>query len=137
MSASFAANVRAWLLAQAPIVALVAGRAHHQAVPATYSGPYLWFVRRRIEQDHTFGETPGGGPWSQTIDLEAHSVDESHEAIADLVLGLSTYRGAFGAGSVQALFVRDCGEDYVARGLMGPEALQWSALQIEIIGYEG
>ena len=122
-------------------------RIHDTQAPPQFVGAYLWFARSSIGQERTLdggpqiaaGEIVGGAaPFRVYFDFEAIS-DDGAEAqdLADALLLLDGYRGAFGAGTVQGIFVDDAADDYTARGIGAAEdSLEYAALDIQIAGYK-
>lgn len=134
---SFGADLRAWLIAQPAVRAIAARRVHQNRAPESYAGPYVWFARRSIDQqDTTLDQEPGEIAYRQRFDLEAIA-DTTGDAmqLAAALQQLHTYRGAFGAGTVQGVFIEDQADDYTPRGLMADEALDFGALDLLVIGY--
>jgi len=124
--------------AQSDISDLVGTRCHQNRAPEQYGGAYLWFARRSIQHADTIDMAAGSGavPFRQSFDVEGISKDgDEAMALADAVLALHAHRGAVGDGTVQGIFVYDRTDDYVPRGLMADEALEYSALEMEIVGY--
>jgi hypothetical protein len=132
---NFGEDCRAWLMAQA-LTPDPAGRIHHLVAPDAYAGPYLWFRRRGSEHALTLDSAPGEEPFEIYIDLEAIAADEQAHELGEAVARLNAYRGQFGAGTVQAVFIADHADDYQPRGMMSNEALQFVALELQVIGYQ-
>jgi len=133
---SLGADLRTWLLAQGGISALVGTRVHQNRAPEGYDGPYIYFRRRSVTHEDTVDMPAGDAAFEQSFDVEAIAEDQDQAMdLGELLLALHAYRGSFGGGTVQGVFVEDQSDDYVPRGLMGDTALEFAALDFNIIGY--
>jgi len=138
---SLGEDLRTWLIDQAAVRAIAGRRIHQNRAPQNYAGPYVWFARRSIDQQDTaLDQSPGdftGGSFRQLFDLEAIADDTGQAMdLAEALQDLHTYRGAFGSGTVQGIFVTDQADDYTPRGLMADEALDFGALDLLVVGYQ-
>lgn len=110
-------NLRAFLLADTAIAALVGARVHQNLVPHQDLFPYLWFQQAGVNYEGTTDAAPGQEPDDYLFDVEAVSEDVDQAAnLAGLVRRrLAFYRGAFGAATVQSILVDDHEDDYFPR----------------------
>jgi len=133
---SFGSDMRQFLLGRTDIAQLIGTRAHQNHVPAGYGGTYLWFARSGHAAADTLDMAAGDDPFETTWDVECISSapDEAMD-LAELVLGLHGYRGAFGEGTVQGIFVETQTDGYVPQGVGLDEALEVGALICTIFGY--
>lgn len=129
-----AENLRAFLLADAGVAAIVGTRIHQSNVPQDSDLPYLWLRRASRDHDRTLDAVVGEEPESERYDLEAISddLDEAQDLSLAVKDCLDNYRGTLGAATVQGCFVEDQNDDYIPRGIMGDEPLQFSALSVQI-----
>ena len=129
-------DLRTWLVNLMPEVGT---RVHYLMVPESYSGPYLWYgwAGSGDDEDLFLGQLPGYDPFREEFDVEIISDDVRD--IVNLARRLklhSTFRGDFGDGRIQGLFVRDHSDQYIPRGIGGDEGLSFSSVRLEIVGYE-
>jgi hypothetical protein len=111
-------------------------RCHQNRAPEQYGGTYLWFARSQIGREDTLDMAEGDRSFSESWDVEAISkIGDEAMDLADAILALHAYRGGIGGGTVQGIFVIERSDDYVPRGLMQDEALEYSALQLDLYGY--
>lgn len=134
---SIAEDLRAWLLSDESLKALIGDQGVHQNIlPEDVHDPALWFARARVGREDALDEAAGGSPFSESFDVEAIGLDiDQVEDVAEILRAKHCHRGAFGDGSVQGVFVRDHNDDYIPRGLMADEGNHVAALEFEIVGY--
>lgn len=130
-------NLRSWLTAYASLNAIVGERVHVNVIPEESDPPYIWLGRAGIEREGTIDESPGSQPFRERFDVEIYGkdIDKVMEAAA-LMHARNAYRGAFGAGSIQGVFVVDHADDYIPRGAMDDEGLHGAFLQLELNGHQ-
>lgn len=131
-------NLRAFLLADGTIAGLLGNpaRLHQNTVPQEDAYPYAWYALSDTEDFEDLLDSPAGAlPFRVFFDLEAVSSDLD-QAIAlkkALRARLHNFRGSFGDQTVQAVFARDQGEDYISRNSSGDEGIHAETLRVEII----
>lgn len=110
----------------------------HRTTPSTYNpaNGYIWFARRDTRTAVTM-ERSAGPPDMQFFDIEIYHPDpDAVDAMADLIQTYDCYRGAFGQGVVQGLFVSNQSDDYVPQvDMTDTEHLSSSFLSIEVRSY--
>lgn len=128
------------LTADAAIAAVVGSRVHYLRAPQGYDGAYLVVSQGTSgdDEDIELNEQSGNKyQFSESFDVECVS-DSLSEALSlgRLINTFHGYRGAMGAGSCQGIFVRDKSDDYQPRGIPEDEERDFTALDLEIIGYK-
>ncbi len=115
--ADVAQNLRAFLLADASIAALVGASVHQNLVPENRPTPFIWYRQAGVAYEPITDAAAGADPDDYLYDLECVSDDLDEAAnLAALVRGrLAYYRGDFGDSTVQAIFVDDHEDDYIPR----------------------
>jgi hypothetical protein len=134
--ADTAQNLRAFLVANAGVLALVSTRVHQGAVPQAdiVSPPYIWLGRASRRLDRTLGESTGAASDEEWYDVEAISddLDESQSVAAAIRAAIECYRGTLGTQTVKGVFCEDQSDQYIPRGTLGEESLHVSALSVQI-----
>jgi hypothetical protein len=138
-------NLIAFLAADATVAKLSGGRIHQNYVPPGNNGkspitPYIWFSKADDSGEDAIDDAAGTAPFNNVFDVECWA-QTAREAVA-LKNAVSSrfrlYRGAFGAGTVQGVFVTGQGGDYQLKGTgatgMGA-ANHGEALLVEIKGH--
>jgi hypothetical protein len=97
------------------------------------------YVLRATDNEDCLGDAVGTQPFRQYWDLEfwAPSVGQAELARQLMHGGLHLYRGAFGAATVQGIFVTDHSGDYTPRSDYSDQGLHLAAAEIQICGYTG
>jgi len=108
-----------------------------QAAWLREGGPYVVYLRRSTDGEHTLDSAPGEEPFRQYFDVECYGtdvakVDELAEAIKRT---MNLYRGNFGQGSVQGVFINDHTDDYQSRVNIADAGLHGAFLDMQIAGY--
>lgn len=106
-------------------------------------GTYLVYFRRGTDGEHTLDSSPGEEPFRQFFDLEIYGTDVAEvDGLADTIKngsgafsGYNLYRGNFGQGQVQGIFVSDQNDDYQPRVTFQDEGLHAAFVDIQIAGY--
>lgn len=131
-------DLRAYLLADEDIASALGSRLHQNKTPESYAGAYGWLARGGTDDELELDESEGGGGFREYFDLELYGRDlDQVLELAEAVRAHNCARGAFGNGTVQALFVRDHADDYIPRGIFDDDqGLHLAALQLEIVGYQ-
>lgn len=133
---SVATSLRSFLVAMpGSTIAQVA----QQHIPEGYNpdAGFIWFARRGTESNRTFSQSVGP-PEQQFFDIEIYDFDITKvESVADLLQGYDGYRGTFGAGEIQGLFIDTQSDDYEPRVLMtDTENMSSSFLSLEVRSYK-
>ena len=106
-------------------------------------GAYIVFFRRGTEGEHAIDDAPGNEPFRQYFDVEIYGTDIAEvDQLAETLKsgraefsGYNLYRGNFGQGKVQGVFVTDHNDDYQPRLSMSDEGLHAAFLDLQIAGY--
>ena len=108
-----------------------AGRVH-QTFSSTAHSPRIYLRRSNSVQDLALDGS--GGLVTSQWDVEVYGQDEDNAIdIADAVKArLDGYRGTFGAGTVQAIFVTDHDDDYEWKGAGTSTGFYSAALSVQI-----
>jgi hypothetical protein len=132
-----AEQLRTWLLTDNSLKALVGAEGVHQNVlPEDVHDPAVWFSRARVEHEDVIDQAAGAGPFRETFDVEVIGLDvDQVEDAAEILRLKHCYRGTFGTGTVQGIFVRDHKDDYIPRGVLADDGSNVAALEFEIVGY--
>jgi len=137
---TLAGDLRTALLANGDIATIVGGRVHYLRAAQGFVGDYIWFARSGSgdDDDRALGDTAGADyHHHEMVDVECVSdVLEDAQTLSRLVKGFDSTTGTLGAGTVQAIFVRDHADDYVPRGVSGDDGVFVGALQFELVGYQ-
>lgn len=133
---SLAKSLRSFLVAMPGMTIVQVAQQH---IPANYNpiAGFIWFDRKTTEHVRTMERT-GGGAEQQFFDVEIYhpKLDRVEEA-ADLLQSFDCYRGEFGAGEIQGLFIQSQSDDYVPRVQMtDTEHLSSSFLSLEVRSYQ-
>lgn len=114
------------------------GQVAHKVVPANYivANGYIWFARRDTRTAITMERT-AGPPDMQFFDIEIyHPNPDTVDEMADLIQSYDCYRGVFGTGRIQGLFVSNQSDDYVPQvDMTDTQHLSSSFLSIEVRSY--
>jgi hypothetical protein len=134
-----AEQLRAWLLTDNSLKALVGAQGVCQNVaPEDAHDPFVWFGRARTEHEDVIDQAAGVAPFRETFDVEAIGLDvDAVEDVAEVLRTKHCYRGTFGTGTVQGVFIRDHRDDYIPRGVLADDGSHVAALEFEIVGYAG
>ena len=132
-------------LSRPEIDAVVSGRIAQNNMRQEWAtdGTYIIYFHRGTDGEHTTDSPPGEEPFRQFFDLEVYgpdiaAVDELAETLKSgkgNFTGYNLYRGQFGQGAVQGIFVTDHNDDYQPRTTMHDEGLHAAFLDIQIAGY--
>jgi hypothetical protein len=97
---------------------------------------YVWFNRRSTTKALTMERTIGG-PDGEFFDIEVYHPDINKvEQFSNVLHDMTCYRGAFGDGTIQGLFVTDQTDDYVPQvSMTDTEKLSTAFLSIEVRSY--
>ena len=130
-----ATRLRAHILADATIAAIIGTSCHQSHVPQEITLPYVWFGRTGTEDIRTLDASAGLAPFSEAFDVEAISDDLSESQTLALAIKsrLNNYRGTFDDSTVKGIFVEDHNDDYMPRGVMSDEGFAVAAMRCEII----
>jgi len=132
-------DIIAALIADVNIAAKVGTRVHYQRVPQGYIDDYIWLARSGSSDDEDRAMDDASGAsyhFREFFDVECISQDlDDAVSLALLVKKFDSKRDTLGNGTVQAIFVRDHADDYVARGVSGDDGSFVGALQFELVGY--
>jgi len=140
MSNTTGTDLRAMLLDDADVAALVDSRISLTWVPALRIVPFLWLSRRSVEYLDVLGETEET-PFREFWDVEAVAQTELEAVeLADAVRTAcrawvndrANNLGMMGDGTYGWLDTTDQAEDYVARNADPQDLLAISTLQIEV-----
>lgn len=128
-----ATRLRAFLLSDATLQQYVGDRVHQAHVPETSDGDFIYFAREAMEP-HRVLDTGVIAPLVNRFSLEIISSDlDRAQAIAATVRSkLDGYRGTFGDGTTQGIFVDDHNDDYVPRAIYGDEGKHVAAFSVEV-----
>jgi hypothetical protein len=131
----FAENLRAFLIADSGVTALVGARVHQNHAPQKYDRPFVWLRLRGTENLDKLDDAVGAEPFRLFYDLEcvSPSVAQAASLASTIKSILHNYRGAMGSGSVRGAFVQDHDDDYVPRSVDGDNGLHVAALDVELI----
>ena len=134
--ADTAQNLRAFLVANAGISAIVGVNVCQGAVPQSdvVEPPYVWLGRASRRLDRTLDAAVGSASDEEWFDVEAISddLDESQDLSEAIRAALECYRGTMGTQTVKGVFVDDQDDQYVPRGTLGETALHTAALSVQI-----
>jgi hypothetical protein len=98
----------------------------------------IWFARRGIDPARTMEQSESGiEPTEQFFDIEVYHPDlDVVEAVTLLIHHQDCYRGDFGSGEVQGVFVSDQTDDYVQQvDTTDKENLSAAFISLEIRSY--
>lgn len=128
-------NLTAFLLADAPLAALVGDRVHAGHAEQEEDEPYLIFFRAGTDDERTTDQTPGNEPFRNLFDVEIYGTDVAavHAVAAAVKACCDCYVGTFGDSTVKAIFVEDHTDNYVPKNLDTDEVTHFAALQLEIV----
>lgn len=116
--------------------ALIDTRCHENRAPEEYDGPYVFFARSTTQDEPALDDAVGTTPFREIYDVECISIDLGEaESIAAVVRSGNLFRGTFGIGRVQGVFVRDHKQDYLPRGIASDDALNSATCEVELVGY--
>ena len=110
---SVAKDLRAWLIANNPHITQVT----QDFVPSQVNVKQgvIWFGRTNTNNNDTMTAN-GRIPDEQSFDIEIyHPSPQFVEEVADAFTVLSPYRGTFGSGFVQALFIGSQTDEYIQK----------------------
>jgi hypothetical protein len=111
----------------------VGSRVQEGRITQGFKTPSIWYRRATVRHERALGEE-GEDPFSETFDVEVWADDRAEaDAIADLIRARDGYEGAFGEGTVQAVFVDEQVDDYVPITAAGDEGESVAALSLEVI----
>ena len=135
---SLGIDLRTKLLSDSTLAGLVGERVMQGKIAQGESDPCIWYGRAGIdpEDSRTLDQAPGERPFREQWDLEVYADSlDLLDAVADRIRLLDCYRGPFGDGSVQAVFVFDHTEDYLPRGDGSDNGRDGAFFRLEIVGY--
>jgi hypothetical protein len=126
-------NLRAVLLADSAVAAIVSTRVHQSVVPESVEAPYVWFTRDRSDGPRCLDNGVARNTEQQfSIECIAEDLSTS-QTLADAVsAALDGKRGTFGDDTVQGVFVDDQTDDYIPRGVSSDDGAFVAALQVRI-----
>lgn len=133
---SLAEDLRAFLLDDGPIAALVgSSRIHKNHVPQESAMPYASYFRGGVEYEDATDDAHGEQPMRQFFDIEAVSDDVAEaESLSELIRDrCANYRGDFGASKVQGCFVSDHDDEYIPRNTDNDGGLHVATIRVEVI----
>ncbi len=114
----------------------VGERIHQNKAPQATDKPFIWFSRATTGEEEELNPEVGQQPFSEMFDVECISTDiDEALAIADDVRAQRYYRGEFGTGRVQGVFITDHEDDYIPRGVDADSGLHVASVLLEIVGY--
>jgi hypothetical protein len=133
-------DLRAYLIAEPSITAIVDDRVHYLHPPQKYKGAYIWLARSSIDTDtQTLDESdkPYADEESFTIECISTTHNESQN-LASAVKRLSGRHGisTFGNGRCQCLMVDSHSDDYIPHGTGGDDGRDVAALDITVSKYK-
>jgi hypothetical protein len=106
------------------------------SVPEQITAPYVYLQRARAAHERTLDQQQGEIPFEEVWDLELIVDDpEDLATIAELIRGLDCACGAFGAGTMQVLYLEDQADDYVPKGTFADQGLDVAAWSVTVLGY--
>lgn len=128
-----ATRLRAFLIADATLQQYVGDRVHQSHVPESSDGDFIYFSREAMEP-HRVLDTGSIAPLLHRFSLEVISSElDRAQDIATIVRSkLDGYRGDFGDGSTQGIFVEDHNDDYIPRAIYGDDGKHVAAFSVEI-----
>ncbi len=109
---SLAKSIRTWLIA---MPGHSFGQIAQQKIPPNFDEKlgFICYARRNTSPARTMARESGAND-QQFFDVEIYHQDpDKVEEMADLLQSYDRYRGAFGTGNIQALFVDGQTDDYV------------------------
>jgi hypothetical protein len=132
---SVAKSLRAFLVA---IPGHSFGQIYQQSVPenVNIASGFIWYARRNTTPLRTLDRASGPNE-QQFFDIEIyHENIDNTESFADLLQTYDGYRGSFGSGKIQGMFVDGQTDDYVPQvDMTATQHLSSSFLSIEIRSY--
>lgn len=132
-------DLRSFLLAQSLIADGVGGeRIHKLTAPQEETDePYVVYMVSGHQHERSIDQGVGEEPFHTFFDVEIYGSDLTDAGkVAQLIRDLDGSVGAFGQGTMQALFVEDHSDDYVPKANDSDDIEMFAALQIEILGYK-
>jgi len=120
--ADTAQNLRAFLIANAGVSAIVGSNACQGSVPQAdiVETPYVWLGRSQRRLDRTLDSPVGAASDEEWFDVEGISddLDESQRLGEAIRSALECYRGTMGTQAVKGVFVDDQDDQYIPRGTL-------------------
>lgn len=114
------------------------GQIYQQSVPenVNIANGFVWYARRNTTPLRTLDRAVGPNE-QQFFDIEIyHENIDNTESFADLLQTYDGYRGSFGSGTIQGMFVDGQTDDYVPQvDMTATQHLSSSFLSIEIRSY--
>ena len=128
-------RLRAHLLGNAAITAIIGTSCHQGHVPQAVTVPYVWFGRANTDPLRTLDSAAGQAPFVESFDVEAISddLDEAQTLASALKARLECHRGTFDDSTVKGIFVEDHNDEYIPRGIASDEVFHVAAMRCEII----
>lgn len=130
-------NLRAYLLDDPTIAALVEDRICENRVPQNPDLPFIWFVRSGDEDEYCLDDDPGTGPFRYTFAIECVDDDIGGTVtLSTLVknrLNKVANGASFGDTTVQGCWCDHQNDDYIPRAGGGDTGFHVAALQAEVV----
>lgn len=134
-------DLRTLILSDSDVSTAVGGeRVHYQHVPEGIDDDYIFFRRAGSDDEDARALSDASGSkyqFRELFDVEAISTSLGDSTdLALLLKKFNNHQNTIGAGSCQAVFVRDHADDYIPAGTLGDDGRFVGALQFEVIGYQ-
>lgn len=136
---SISENLRAFILADAAIAAIVGDNVSQNKIPqGTDQIPAIWFRRGTTTDELTLAANVGRTvQFREEFDIEAVAENlDVTESLVELLKAFQSTRGKFGTGKVQGVFVDDSSDLYQPTNTSDDDGRHVGALSFEIVGYE-
>lgn len=126
-------GMRAYLLADAAIAAVVGGKCHDNQVPEQSSLPWIWYRRTGREAERLLDGTESIVTTRFAVECAADNPSGA-EDLADLVRDrLDGQAGDIGGFTAKGVFVEDADDDYFPESIDDEAGAHVTALIVEVL----
>lgn len=126
--------MRAALVADSQLTALVADRIHYQELPQTSVYPHVWFTLSSRNRDELLDGSEE--MTSRRFAFEVVSDGDAEEIIDRIVVILKAFEGQHGSQDVQLVQIDDANDDYIFQSVGEGEPDYLHALQVAVYSVE-